>query len=221
MARQSSVQKGLPVSWKTTIVLVVLFSATALVHGRLTDRWGVPTEVSKAAARLNEIPAEITGWHSTDFPVSPRVVVAAGAENILDREYTSDVGDRIRVMVVCGRPGPVSRHPPTVCFASAGLRQVTEESIVECRVQSDLAPAKFAKCQFVAENSASNIDTQWSFSTNGREWQKPSDPRFAYAGHGWLYKLYIISVETNDERTIASREAFTQQLLTELSTTLM
>jgi hypothetical protein len=206
---------------KSTIALAVVLVAATIVHGKLTDRWGVPGEVSKAAAKLDEVPTEIVGWQSTSNEVSPRVLKMAGAEKILDRDYKSADGDQIRVMIVCGRPGPVSRHPPTVCFTASGLKQVSEVQTVDRLVGENVELGKFAQCLFLAEGSSAKIDTQWSFSANGHTWQKPSDPRFAFAGQGWLYKLYVIAVDTKDERAIANREAFTKQLLTELATTLL
>jgi hypothetical protein len=209
------------VSVKTTIALTMILVATAFAHGRMTDRWGVPASVSQAAVQLNRLPVEIMGWGSTSREISARLLTAASAENIIDREYQSPDGDRVRVMLVCGRPGPVSRHPPTVCFTSSGLKQTSAVSVVEVPAGGDRSAARFSHCLFGADETRSQISTLWSFTANGRDWPLPDNPRLAFAGQGWLVKLYVIADKTDEEDILAERNKFTAQLLTELQTILL
>jgi hypothetical protein len=202
---------------KTTLAAAAIVIAAGLVHGRITDRWGVPTAVSDAAGRLEQLPDEIGGWQGTREEVSPRILAAAGAHGIIIREYRSPRGDQVRIMLVCGRPGPVTRHPPNVCFTGAGLQQVSAINAVDVPQALHQGGNRFARCQFAHEGNPARMTTWWSFSANGRDWQMPSDPRFAFAAKGWLYKLYVVAIENDDERVIAERDAFVDQVLAELA----
>lgn len=196
------------------LVVTVLVVATGLAQGVLTDRWGTPAAVGDAAARLNDIPLQIGGWTGQRHSVTPRMIEAAGAENIVDLEYHSPRGDTLRLMLVCGRSGPVSRHPPNVCFPSAGFQQVSDVDSEKVLVPGVNEGATFATCHFARE--ASRFLTRWSFSPDGEHWSVPSDPRFAFATKPWLYKLYLNSPDTNDAGLLPDRTAFLADFLHEL-----
>ncbi|MFG0297700.1 MAG: exosortase-associated EpsI family protein, partial [Maioricimonas sp. JB045] len=107
---------------------------SGLAHGILTDRWGVPETVHEAAARLENIPQSIPGWTSTDQELGERMLEQAGALSYISRNYVSEnTGASIQVTLLCGRPGPLATHPPTVCFVNAGMKQVrpTAPTVVE------------------------------------------------------------------------------------------
>lgn len=203
-------------SYFATVGACAILVGAGLVHGRITDRWGVPSSVSAAADRLDHLPDVIHGWTSTRRDVSDRVLTAAAAANIVDRNFLSPEGDHIQVMIVCGRPGPVTRHPPNVCFTASGLRQASGITTDRFPNEPDRQSMEFAQCLFESEEASSRFITQWSFSSNGRDWQMPGNPRMAFAGEGWLYKLYIIASEAKDDRVIARRNEFVNQLLAEL-----
>lgn len=196
------------------LIVPVLIVATGLAQGVLTDRWGTPAAVGDAAARLNDIPLQIGGWTGQRHDVSARMIEAAGAENIVDLEYHSPRGDTLRLMLVCGRSGPVSRHPPNVCFPSAGFQQVSDVDSEKVLVPGVNEGATFATCHFARESS--RFLTRWSFSPDGEHWSAPSDPRFAFATKPWLYKLYLNSSDTTDTGLLPDRTAFLADFLHEL-----
>ncbi len=211
-------QSGQPLSRGQRVVIglvvAMLVVATGLAQGVLTDRWGTPAAVGDAAARLNDIPLQIGGWTGQRHEVTARMIEAAGAENIVDLEFHSPRGDTLRLMLVCGRSGPVSRHPPNVCFPSAGFQQVSDVDSENVLVPGVNEGATFATCQFARE--ASRFLTRWSFSPDGEHWTAPSDPRFAFATKPWLYKLYLNSPDTTDAALIPDRTAFLADFLQEL-----
>jgi hypothetical protein len=205
------------VSRITTIAVCVVLVATGLAYGRITDRWGVPASVSSAGERLNRLPTTIGGWTSTQNEVSSRVLKVAGAQNIIDRSFSSPDNDLAHVMIVCGRPGPVTRHPPTVCFTSQGMRQATPVKTDRATDTPEDVTFEFAHCVFETPQSPAQFDTRWAFSADGRHWQMPENPRVDLANKAWLYKLYVVTTASEDAGVLQSRQEFMNRLLVELA----
>jgi hypothetical protein len=206
--------------------LVLLLGGVA--HGVLTDRWGVPGSVVDAAETVKNLPTTLEGWSSEDIPVTDRIVKIAGAVSIVTRDYKNPLnGDQVRVMLVCGRPGPVTRHPPTVCFPAGGLNQVSEVRSAEFPIVGTEEAAQFSECVFAhkSKGGQARLMTHWGWSTHGKSWQSPSDPRFAFAGEPWLYKLYLVApeipaAEASSPQSLSRRE-FVDALLAELQSLLI
>src|SRR4051812_29210625 len=100
------------------LLLVVTFG---VAEGLWTDRWGPSGDTALAAARLAQVPPTVGEWDSQDQEMNPRAVATAELSGYLMRRYVHRrTGEVLSVLLVCGRPGPVSVHPPEVCFGGAG-----------------------------------------------------------------------------------------------------
>lgn len=195
---------------KTLMITSVLVVAGVL-HGLLSDRWGPPAMVREAGARLESLPDDIAGWTATRFEVSERMLQAAGASNVINREYRLLGQDQaLRVVIVCGRPGPVSLHPPTVCFPGSGLKQASPVESIRWEDQ------QFARCLFADPSSGLRLLTYWGWSPDAKTWTVPEHPRLTFAHQRRLYKLYLMStVNTETDLTPQQRE-FVQEFLREI-----
>ena len=187
------------------VTLALLVSA-GVVHGVWTNRWGLPPDIEAAAARLQEVPETIGEWTSTEVPIDERQLVLAEAVGHLSRRYVKTVGtttEAVNVMVLCGPTGPMSVHPPTVCFTSAGLVQRYPERRMEVLPKGQSQPDTFFETEFVRTAAASplTMQTLWSWSP-GDQWRAAGNPRFAFARAPFLYKLYV----TRETVTRASEE---------------
>jgi hypothetical protein len=102
-------------------------------------------------------------------------------------------GSAVSLLLVCGRPGPISNHIPEICYAGAGWAQLGE------RVQADVpdlagqSDAKFWLVKFHKENPIpSFLRIFYAWNAHGA-WQAPSEnPRLRYASEPALYKLYVV-----------------------------
>ncbi|QDU36101.1 hypothetical protein Mal4_03840 [Maioricimonas rarisocia] len=202
---------------------LIVTIGSGLAHGILTDRWGVPETVHEAAARLQNVPAAIPGWTSTDQEMDDRVLEQAGAIGYLARSYVNEqTGSNVQVTVLCGRPGPLATHPPTVCFVNAGMMQVRPTESILIEPGDDAPPAEFQITDFDPPESAgtSRTRTLWSWSPDGRNWSAPEQSRIEFAKHQHLYKLYILSstLPQEDEQLAPEVEQFIQQFLQQLGT---
>jgi hypothetical protein len=179
-----------------------------VLHGVWTDRWAKSAEVEEAAARLNAVPTAFAGWEGQDLELDARQRAAAGGCGYLLRRYLNRrTKEAVTVFVVCGRPGPVSVHQPDVCFQGAGYRKASEGRE---EVKSDPAspPAEFktAEMRYDGFEMRNRLRILWSWSAAG-DWEAPHNPRFAFARHQFLYKLYVIRELPEKESRAKGKEA--------------
>lgn len=188
-----------PVSlaWVASLGILV---ASGIVQGRLTGRWSTSTDLSSAVARLDELPREVGTWKGEDADVDRATLQRAGIAGGVVRRY-QDVrtGSTVMVMLVCGRPGPVSVHTPDVCYEGAGYELAAPPSA--------LIPG-FLGATMVRPDAviADRLQVYWSWNAEGR-WAAPGNPRLAYGGRPYLFKLYVIRSSPSAGDDLASGPA--------------
>jgi hypothetical protein len=168
--------------------------AFGVVNGLWTDRWGVPPDVQAAADRCSRLPLEIDGWHGEDQVINERVRALAGIAGYIRRDYTHPInGTVVSISLICGRPGPISLHPPEVCFSGVGYQLVGDKD--KYQATSDPAgPTEFWNARFDkqgAQLESLRVYYGWS---DGGNWSAPppETARVTFARSKYLYKLYVI-----------------------------
>lgn len=172
---------------------IVLIVAAGILNGQKTDRWGIAEKVEAAADRLKRVPPAFGDWYSTDLEISQYQIQQAEAVGYLSRRYVNrTTGDSVSVMILCGRHGPISVHPPTVCFTGAGWNLDASEKRRELTFSTDKPAHAFWQADFLKteDGIAERQRTYWAWSTDGN-WRAPDNPRFAFAGSPYLYKMYV------------------------------
>lgn len=164
------------------------------IHGYTVDRWGVPADVVAVAQRIENLPLEVDGWESKQgADLGEQTRHLAGAEGYFSRQYVlPGTGISVNATALCGRPGPISLHVPTVCFTNSGMSQLARE--VRVRLPSDTeGPNNFWMAEYEPPQSSPGptIRTFWSWSTDARNWSVPEDPRFEFAREPYLYRIYF------------------------------
>lgn len=179
-----------------------LVLATGVVHGLQTGRWRMDDRLEAAAKRLDidNIPQRFGDWSSSEGEISARELAGAGAVGHLSRTYTNRAnGQMVSVMILCGRHGPISVHPPTVCFTGSGW--TANESPRQHDVQDNRPGTtdRFWTVDFVKMKLGvtQRLRTYWAWS-DGSRWEAPEHPRLRYAGEPFLYKLYLTVLHADD-----------------------
>lgn len=178
-----------------SVLAILTVAAGGIAHGLVTDRWGLPVRVAEIAGRVRSLPPVIGTWKSTETPMDPRQLEMAGAVGAVSRTYEDSLsGERVQIHLLAGRPGPISLHEPTVCFAGAGLNQIEGLSKYDVEGSSPGVKAQFSKTVFrTAQAGDRGLFTLWTWSPDGAVWRAPEHPRSAFAGSGCLFKLYVIT----------------------------
>src|SRR5439155_15150223 len=128
------------------------------------------------------------------------------------------------ILLVCGRPGPVSVHTPDVCYEGVGYEMAAAPVRYAAREGSSAAPAQFWMADFEKQRAAVPVRLRilWSWHAAGA-WQAPDDPRLTFARFPVLYKLYVIrEMASGDERLEEDRcGEFLGQLLPEFRNSIL
>jgi Protein of unknown function (DUF3485) len=194
---------------KTLLVAAVLvIVAFGIVEALWTDRWSLSNESEKAAAKLTAVPLVVGDWVGKDDKLDPRVVARAEMTGYLLRYYTNrESGKTLEVLLVCGRTGPTSVHPPETCFQGAGYTMVGAAVKQESKLPSTEPPADFWVAQFRKPGpSPDPLRLHWSWSSNGT-WTASSNPRLTFGGNPFLCKLYVIHALGKADEPVADDPA--------------
>jgi hypothetical protein len=203
---------------------LVVIVVSGLAHGLAVDRWGASADRRLAVARLSAIPSVIGDWAGESLSLPERQVAVSGIDGYVLRRYVNQhSGERVTVLIVCGKPGPVALHTPDVCFEAQGYAQAGAAGVHALPAAGDELPHEMKVGKFARAGPALADDLRiaWSWTADGR-WQVPESPRVAFRNQGALYKLYVMRsaprVEGPFEKDPAT--AFIKLLLPELRSSL-
>ena len=127
--RSRSVEKALPEIKRShlfaAVIAICIIVATGTVHGFKFDRWGVSRELEAARSRVDRVPMTIGSWKGGPSNFDRRAMLAVGLEGFISRGYKNDAtGKSVSLLLMCGRPGPVSVHTPEICYPGAGFELI-------------------------------------------------------------------------------------------------
>ena len=176
------------------LVALTLVVAAGVVHGRWTRRWAGSHAVEAAAAGLARLPLTVGGWHALPLELDRGQLEIGEIDGYIARRYEHAVsGAFVTVLVVCGRPGPISLHTPDVCYAGAGYEPTRPPDRRSFALGPDGRPGEFRHAVFGRTNTPvpAYLRILWSWSSGGA-WEAPDVPRIAFARRPVLFKLYLI-----------------------------
>jgi hypothetical protein len=177
------------------IAFAVLVLAAGTILGLHSGRWGSSANLDEAVGRLNTVPANLGDWRGEEAPFDADDLRRNGIRGHASYRYRNMIsGERVSMLIVCGRFGPISVHTPDVCYDKAGYQRVGEEKqktitlghgrTVSVRALRFNAPTTSAF-------HSSQIEVCWSWN-GGKGWVAPENSRWTFAGYPVLYKLYVV-----------------------------
>jgi hypothetical protein len=166
---------------------------TGVVHGLRTGRWVGDADLRAAEARLAAVPTALGDWKGQDEKLDDRQLTMAQVKAYVSRRYQhGTTGEKVTLLLVCGRPGAMAVHTPDVCYPGAGF-EMTAPPVKYPAPSGGGQTTEFWKAAFARPNSASGgLHVFWAWGTGG-EWAAPDYPRLTFAHRPALYKLYLIS----------------------------
>lgn len=183
------------------LIAIPLVVAFGMAEGHWTGRWTADKAVHAAAARLSDVPLSFGDWVGEEQELDPRQVVKAELAGHLMRQYTHKTsGAQLSLLLVCGRPGPVSVHTPDVCYGGLGYVMTgpaTRQPL------SPKSPMTFRSGRFQNPGAAvpEYLHIRWGWSSDGVTWSAPDNPRLSFASAPALYKLYVVRHTTDLKET--------------------
>jgi hypothetical protein len=202
----------------TKLFAVALILGSGYLCGLWSNRWGAPSELGRAVERLRRVPASVGGWTSTDQKIDQAQLVTAEIAGYLARSYVNrkETGT-INVLLVCGRPGPISVHTPDICYQGQGYMPEAPPAKDSLQFRTGQT-VEFQTARFQKDRPGEPpLRIAWSWNADGT-WRTPENPRFEFARKRALYKLYITrQIESMDQQHEEDLcHAFARQLLPQL-----
>lgn len=208
---------------KPTLPLLIgtlLLVGSGLVHGMWTGRWQSAESLARAASAVDLVPKTIGDWDTVrETEVSDEEKKVAELAGSLARQYRNRrTGDVVSLLLMCGKPGPISVHPPTACYTGLGYQQVGSTRTHRCSTgeQETLARHEFQTAQFASPKRGDSLQPRiyWSWSVNG-VWHVPDNPRLSFAGGPALFKIYVAfeSDDVTKSKVKLPPERFLEELL--------
>lgn len=175
------------------VIAFGIILGAGVVQGVWAQRWGSPFDYEKITTTLHEVPRTLGEWESEDHEIDSPSLQVGRINAYLSRTYRNQVtGEAVGVMLVCGQPGPISLHPPTICFTAAGAVQVTPVTTHGYVYSTAGEKLDYLTTDFTNDNAGQTQETRvlWSWKGTG-DWRAPSVPRWAFGSEPLLGKLYI------------------------------
>lgn len=193
--------------------LLAASGADAVLNRGLND----PAAVKTAAARLNLIPEQIGLWTSTPEEIDEREKRLAGIGGSLRRTYRhAENGYVVSMTVLCGAAGPMSVHPPTACFEGVGYELSSGPTVVTFKDADagEDADSALNRATFRLPDATSPdiVRVFWGWSDNGI-WKAPENPRLAFRGQPYLFKLYVVDRSLQQADDVKQAETFLEHAL--------
>jgi hypothetical protein len=183
------------------ILALSLVIASGLFQGRWSGRWSHSDEIEKRLAALARVPRSFGDWESQDTVIDARTRRVAGLDGYLARRYHNRRdGSEVSVLLVSGRPGPISVHTPEICFPGNGFEQASETALRSVKAAGDATPDAFFAVNFQKSDGVlpEKLRVLYSWSPGGDRWTAPANPRLRFAGVAALYKLYVTWLVSGD-----------------------
>lgn len=165
---------------------------SGLVHGLWTDRWSTSTALQESAARLDRLPMKLGDWQGTDKEMDEKQLAVAEAVGHVTRRYVHRrSGAEVNLMILSGRPGPLSVHRPEVCYAGSGFVQVGATDKWAAPADSAARGTSYWVTRFTQPGAEPQpLRVMYSWCPAGA-WEAADSPRIAFARAPVLYKLYV------------------------------
>lgn len=181
------------------LTALVLIAGVTVVHGRWTHRWDDSSSLDQATAAMQSLPESFGSWTLLeDLSKSEKELAVAEASGCLFRRYRNrETREVVTVLMLCGRPGPISVHPPTACYRARGYR-LSDGPMPAAVEAHSFQLAEFRNPASIADDRVAIL---WGWSHDG-DWSAPANPRVEFAGQPFLDKLYVTWSRGRDERSL-------------------
>lgn len=200
--------------WPLVALAAGLLVLSGLVYGLQTDRWGMSQARHSLASKITSLPARIGDWTGEDLPLDPRQIRYAEADACVQRRYVRERkgGARIEatLILMSGRPAPISVHTPDVCFGNSGYRMRGEPSVFRPATSRD---DSFWQARFSKPTDSAVFQVYWGWSDGGN-WRAADDARLEFSRSGALCKIYLLCPASHSETPADSDPA--RQLMIDL-----
>lgn len=178
--------------WLAMVLVVGMTLLSGVLHGRMRNRWGPSPDTVFAADKLAEIAQQFGDWRlqsTGELDETARAMLECSGYFV--RDYQNRVtGDVVSVMVLLGPPGPISVHTPEICYPSRNYQSRGERQQVTIPGPAGKGDTFWA-LDYKTDSVQGDLFRIYYAWNTGDYWSAADDPRFAFAGQPYLYKIQL------------------------------
>lgn len=190
--------------WVAFVFAAGLLISGGVVHGVYAERWATSSALEDAVTRVPTVPLNANGWIGEAQETNSAEYAQAGARGYWARVYKKGDQSFLAILMV-GRAGRMAVHTPEICYRGAGFDLQGKPSSYTSRSADGSELGAFWSATFVKPSAHQELQLLWSWSDGGL-WDAPQSPRFKFAGHPALYKLYISQDVSGQATDVAARQ---------------
>jgi hypothetical protein len=200
---------------------IALTIASGMLHGRMSQRWGVDERMKAAAERLALLPEQIGDWkQESTSELGRSAIELLSCQGYIQRGYRhQQTGEFIKLAVMIGPGAKMSIHVPEICYEASNFTLLGARERLELHVADQ--DHAFWQVKFQLNDvSQRKLHVVYGWSDGG-PWLAPRFPRWSVAGRPVLYKLQLSHVvRDSPAETDAADEDAVRSFLTQAVTAL-
>src|SRR5262249_12728181 len=150
-------------------------------------------ELAAAVERLRDVPQSLGDWQGSAQTFDEAGLRQSGIKGHAAYKYRNSIShEELSMLIVCGRPGPISVHTPDVCYGGAGYRPSSDRHKKQVALADGRTVSVWTqRFKLPANMGSSEIEVCWVWN-GGDGWMAPESSRWKFSGCAALYKLYLV-----------------------------
>jgi len=176
------------------LLVAVLTLASGLVHGWMSNRWGLPEDLVALGNKLQDIPDQFGDWRlESSGDLSDTEIEMLECAGYIVRTYVNRVtGDKANVALLVGPSMPISLHRPGICWDSRGHKVLEKERRVTVR-DSEGSDQEFWAMTFQKNDLNKGLVRDYYGWSDGGPWSYETERRLSLTRRPYLYKIEVVS----------------------------
>jgi hypothetical protein len=173
------------------IALLLITVTSAVIHGQLTYRWGIPADLQQSADFVKSTPKQLGTWKYVEDakPMTKGVIEELGVTDYVSRVYTNGT-DTVTLLLMAGKTGRLVRHTPDICYGATGNTFLKEPTPVSLDVDGKSHEFRVLPIRPSSDLSGDFV-VVYGFAHDG-QFLSPANPRLIYHGLPGVEKIQVL-----------------------------
>ena len=172
--------------------------ASGLIHGRMSNRWGLPEDLLAIGEKLQGIPDSFPGTGG-DWQLESSGELSDGEIEVLEcaghvvRTYVHrETGDKVNMALLVGPAMPISLHTAEICWDAMGHTILGERQRVKV-LDSGGSDQEFWALTFQTNDIKRDEVRVYYGWSDGNRWSEQTERRLSLTRRRHLYKIEVVS----------------------------
>ena len=203
------------------LLLLVATSASGIIHGHFSGRWGQADLLTNSGKQLNSLPEKSIGdWEVVEISdLSEELVDMLECAGNTTRVYRNQqIGASLNMFLIVGPHGPTVAHTPDICYSSREY-EAAGEAVRKTIITGDGTRHVFWVLTMKSKRDVDPHELRvWYAWSDGEKWSAEKNPRWDYLGLPRLYKIQLASrISEKEDSKNQPIKSFLEEFLPELS----